>query len=207
MDNASAAVAVSERPLRRDQSALVEAHLAPLFQSDDPAIVAIAVSLRSEVRRSTSPDNGWDFSMIGLRENRAVVSHLRKESARPLVALEVWAVIIEHLQRDSSVIPLTRAQIAAEVGVSPANVSEVMSELFKFGAILRQRVPSSGVRGPGIVRYSVNPWFATRLPKGVRADEQAKVPRPKARAKLRAIEGGLSSERRSRASVVPPPVV
>lgn len=207
MDNASARSVPSDRPLRRDQSLMIEAQLAPLFESDDPAVLAMAAAFRADLRRSTAPDNGWDFSMIGLRENRAVVSHLRKASARPLVALEVWAVIIEHLQRDSSVIPLTRAEIAREVGVSPANVSEVMSELFKFGAILRERVPSPGVRGPGVVRYSVNPWFATRLPKGVRADEQAKVPRPKMRAKLRTIEGGLSSERRSRAPAVRPAVL
>lgn len=204
----SSAAPSSPARLHRDQALFFDNLLAAGVDHPDPYISNMATELKRSVRRNTAPDNGWDFAMIGRLENRAAVSFLRKESTRPLVALEVWAVIIEHLSMNDSVIPLTRAELAREVGCTASHISEVMTELETLGAVTRERHACPGVRGPGVVRYSVNPWFATRLSNGDRVAAQSKVPRPK-RPKLRAIKGGLSSpsERRSRAPLLPMPVL
>ena len=45
-------------------------------------------------------------------QNRAVLSWLREHSSRPRKAVELWALLFEHLRRDTGEITLTRDELA-----------------------------------------------------------------------------------------------
>jgi predicted transcriptional regulator len=72
---------------------------------------------------------------------------------------------------------LTREEMAEQIGEEPSNVSRIMTELEGIGAITRQRLKVAGMRGPGVVRYFMNPNIATHLPKKHRGKAQAKAPK------------------------------
>ena len=108
-------------------------------------------------------------------------------SARPMVAVELWALCFEHLRNDTGEVLLSREQMAEEVGVAPKRVSEVMSELVKIGAISRVRERVPGMRGSGVVRYFMNPNVATQLSGKARDDAQRSAP-------MLALVGGSSGE-------------
>jgi hypothetical protein len=71
---------------------------------------------------------------------------------------------------------LTRDELAEQVGTRPEHVSRIMSDLEGIGAISRQRERVGGLRGPGMVRYFMNPNVGTHLVGLVRDEAQAKVP-------------------------------
>ena len=129
--------------------------------------------------------------MLSPSQNRAVVKYLRSNSARPMVAVELWALCFEHLRNDTGEVLLSREQMAEEVGVAPKRVSEVMSELVKIGAISRVRERVPGMRGSGVVRYFMNPNVATQLGGKARDDAQRSAP-------MLALVGGSSGEVRRR---------
>ena len=143
-----------------------------------------ASELLAALDRSTAADNGWTFLMISPADNAKVVSWLVAHSARPLVAVRLWALCFEHLRRDTGEIVMTREELAEAVGAKADHVSEIMGELEGLGAISRQRVKVAGMRGPGLVRYFMNPRVATHQSGVARVMAQAEAP------KLRSIEGG-----------------
>jgi hypothetical protein len=116
---------------------------------------------------ATADDGDWSFVQMGPSNNRAVVKWLRRNSSRPLVAVELWATLFTHLRWDTLEIIATRAQLAEEIEASPGDVSRVMGELESINAVRRER------HGRG-VRYSLNPHCGTRLPvsKGTPAREE-----------------------------------
>jgi hypothetical protein len=71
---------------------------------------------------------------------------------------------------------LRRDEIADAVGEQPEHVSTIMTELMDFGAISRKREKVGGMRGPGVVRYFMNPKVATHLAGKERDDAQAEAP-------------------------------
>lgn len=104
----------------------------------------------------TASERGWAFVMIGPKENRAVVAWLRENSKRPMAAMAVWAELFTALRFDTGEIALSRAELAERVGVDRDNVSRIMTELVKIGAVSRVR---EGRR----VRYFMNPNVGTHL--------------------------------------------
>lgn len=143
-----------------------------------------AGELLAAIDRSTAADNGWTFVMMSPADNARVVSWLVANSGRPLVAVRLWALCFEHLRRDTGEIVMTREELAEAVGASADHVSAIMGELEGLGAISRQRVKVAGMRGPGLVRYFMNPTIATHQTGVARVMAQAEAP------KLRSIEGG-----------------
>lgn len=129
---------------------------------------------------STSP---WRFLLVSQEANRAVVKWLRQNSVRPMVAAELWAVCLERMKSDGEVMA-TRDELAAEVGVSAVEVSRLMGELVRFGAVSRKRQKIEGMRGLGPVQYFVNPNAASGLGGAARDKAQAGAP------KFTSIEGG-----------------
>ena len=71
---------------------------------------------------------------------------------------------------------LTRDQLAEMVGDTADNVSAIMGELEGIGAISRRRERVAGMRGPGRVRYFMNPVVGTHLAGGERDAAQADAP-------------------------------
>lgn len=104
----------------------------------------------------TASQRGWAFVMIGPKENRAVVRWLREHSKRPMAAMDVWSLLFTSLRFDTGEIALSRAEIAAEVGILPRHVSSIMGELVSIGAVSR-------VREGRKVRYFMNPNVGTHL--------------------------------------------
>ena len=143
-----------------------------------------AGELLAAIDRSTAADNGWSFLMVSPEDNAKVVSWLLDNSKRPLVAVRLWSTLFLHLRRDTGEIVLTREELAEAVGATPTHVSEIMGELEALGAISRHRVKVAGMRGPGLVRYFMNPRVATHQSGVARVMAQAEAP------KLRSIEGG-----------------
>src|SRR5690349_12654757 len=70
-----------------------------------------------------------------------------------------------------------RDELAADLGVTANHVSRIMSELERIGAITRLRVRVPGLRGPGPVRYLMNPRVGTHLSGEARRQAQADAPR------------------------------
>lgn len=94
---------------------------------------------------------------------------------------------------------LRRDQFADELGVAPRVVSTIMSELVAFGAMRRERVRIAGMRGPGAVRYFVNPNAGTHMSGKARDDAQAAHP------VLELVGGSVqASERRRRSPALVP---
>lgn len=125
--------------------------------------------------------------MIRPAQNRAVVDWLEANSKRPMKAMRVWALLFDHLMPHTGQIMLTREEIAENIGIAADDVSKIMNELVKFGAIFSEREKVEGLRGPGLVRYYMNRHVAEV---GSRAtqDELALIPKPG--VKLEVVRGG-----------------
>lgn len=139
------------------------------------------------IDRQTKSDRKDAFVMLSPAQNLAVVKYLREHSKRPLVALELWALCFEHLYPNTGQVMLTRDELADALKVKSDDVSEIMGELVKFGAIFAKRVKVGGMRGPGMAQYFMNPHVAEY---GSRrsAEELAQIPLPGFEPKV--IEGG-----------------
>lgn len=123
----------------------------------------------------TAAENGWTFVMLSPAQNQAVVRWLVRHSSRPQRAVELWAVLFAHLRRDTGEITLTRDELAELISDEPDNVSRIMGELEGIGAISRRRERMAGMRGPGMVRYFMNPNVATHLAGQARDQAQAQT--------------------------------
>lgn len=158
--------------LRADQAAQLRDALRP-FEGEMPSAVR---ELRAHIDRQTAARNGWTFVMISAEQNDAVVNYLAEHSARPLIALKLWSLCFKHLDRDTGEIVLTRDHIAELLGVTADHVSGIMGELVKAEAIITRRERVNGTRGPGRVRYFMNPLVGTHLTGGERDAAQAAAP-------------------------------
>jgi hypothetical protein len=127
------------------------------------------------IDRETAADNGWTFVMLSPAQNRAVVNWLLAHADRHRPALALWALLFEHLDRHTGMILLTRDELAEQIGTHPDIVSTIMSDLEQIGAIVRRRERVAGMRGPGTVRYFMNPNVGTHLVGLVRDEAQAKA--------------------------------
>lgn len=175
--------------LREDQAEQVRQALLPFFDNPDfdhDALGRVMVT----VQRITTPTPGTTepFVMIRPAQNLAVIRWLNANSKRPQKATEVWAILFDHLFPHTGQIMLTREEIAEQVGISADNVSRIMNELVKFGAIFSKREKVAGMRGPGLVRYYMNRHVAEV---GSRATQEELALIPKPGAKLTVINGGL----------------
>jgi CRP-like cAMP-binding protein len=168
--------------MRADQADRLRQALLP-FEEELPE--QVVRDLRHHINRLTSSRNKWTFVMLSPEQNAAVVNWLVEHSGRPLVAVRLWALCFEHLDEETGEIHHRREQIAESLGVDPDDVSRIMSELVKMGAIIRRRERIAGLRGPGPVRYFMNPRVATHLAGTARDLAQAEAP-----TLLTLLEGG-----------------
>jgi hypothetical protein len=127
------------------------------------------------IDRETAAENEWTFVMLSPAQNRAVVKWLLEHAERRREALDLWALLFEHLDRRTGMVLLTRDELAEQVDTHPDNVTRIMADLESIGAISRRRERVGGLRGPGMVRYFMNPNVGTHLVGQVRDDAQAKA--------------------------------
>ena len=145
--------------LRREQAAALRQMILEFEGLPDHAAKAII----GAIDRETAAENGWTFVMLSPAQNRAVVNWLLAHAERPREAVALWVLLFEHLDRGTGIILLTRDELAGQVGTHPDTVSRIMSDLESIGAISRRRERVGGLRGPGMVRYFMNPNVATHL--------------------------------------------
>ena len=154
------------------------------FEGEMPEAVK---ALIGHIDRQTASRNKWTFVMLSPSQNRIVVDYLADHSARPLVAMKLWALCFDHLRTDTGEILLTREEIAEKLGQRVQEISELMSELEAFGAIIRRRQRVAGLKGPGMVHYFMNPRVATHLSGQDRDKAQSNAPL------LQLMEGGKTA--------------
>ncbi len=140
--------------------------------------------LIATIDRQTVSKSGWTFVMLSPEQNASVVQWLADNSARPIVAMRLWAQLFNNLRTDTGEIVQTRDELAEALGAKPTEISQIMGELATIGAISRVRERVAGMRGPGLVRYFMNPRVATNLTGAARDQAQAEAPL------LALIEGG-----------------
>lgn len=133
--------------------------------------------LLANIDRRIAAENGWTFVMMSPDDHDRVVEWLAAHSVVPVVAMRLWSKLFRHLRWDTGEVMQTREELAEAVGVAPGKVSVVMTELESIGAISRQRVKIAGMRGPGAVRYFMNPTVATHLTGAARDKAQEQAPK------------------------------
>ncbi len=65
--------------------------------------------------------------------------------------------MLTHIEPNTGLVTLTREEIAQTAEIKPQEVSRAMTRLENLGAITRERVKIPGLKGPGMVRYRINP--------------------------------------------------
>jgi CRP-like cAMP-binding protein len=157
---------------RADQAALLREALLP-FEAELPEQVRDVIGY---IDQQTASANRWTFVMLSPAQNDAVVNYLVEHSKRPLVAVRLWSLCFKHFRSDTGEILLTREEFAEKLGTTAPHISEIMGELVKIKAIITHRERVRGMRGPGMVRYFMNPNVATNLGGAARDEAQAKAP-------------------------------
>jgi hypothetical protein len=158
--------------LREEQAAALRQLVLAFPGLPEPAVGAIVVA----IDRETVATSGWTFVMLSPAQNRAVVNWLLENSSRPQKAVSLWSLLFEHLRRDTGEIMLSREEMAEQIAEEPKHVSTIMTELEGIGAISRRRERVAGMRGPGMVRYFMNPNVGTHLVGAARDKAQARAP-------------------------------
>lgn len=158
--------------LREEQAVQLRAALLP-FEHDMPGQVR---ELVAHIDRQTAARAGWTFIMISAEQHDAVVEWLEANSRRPMKAMRLWSLLFTCVDRDTGEVLLTRDQLAERLRMPSQDVSEIMSELEGINAIIRRRERVAGMRGPGRVRYFMNPVVGTHLAGGERDTAQAEAP-------------------------------
>lgn len=132
---------------------------------DEDAIGRIVAAV--DARTATS--EGWTFVMLSPAQNAQVVSWLANNSKRPKVAAVLWAQMFTAMRNDTGEIMLNRNELAKLAKIRPAEVSSIISELVRIGAIIRRRDGRH-------MRYFMNPNVATHLGQKARESAQAEAP-------------------------------
>ncbi len=174
---AAAITTLATKPerLRRDQAERLKAVLQEI-EAQVELPTGLMRDLFGVVAKRTVSHARWTFVMLSPAQNNTVVQHLVEHSSRPLVAVRLWAMCFEHLRDDTGEILLSRDKIAEALHELPNNVSAIMGELEACGAIIRRREKVAGMRGPGLVRYYMNPRVATHLAGAERDRAQETAP-------------------------------
>jgi hypothetical protein len=156
--------------LKSEQAAQVRQAVLALPGLPEQAVSVIV----STIDQQTAAENGWTFVMLSPADNDFVVSWMLEHSKRPQMAMRLWSKLFLHLDRQTGEILQSREELAASINSKADHVSEIMGELESFGAISKRRVKVAGLRGPGMVRYFMNPNVATHNTGKARTDAQAK---------------------------------
>lgn len=157
--------------LKREEARELHALLATVADDENrrPSMRLSAMRLQAEVRRELSSDAKWEFVMISPKQNALVARHIRQNSARPAVCLELWALCLRDMDWDTGEVLSSRHVFAKELGVKPAVVSRLIGELVKCGVLSRSFMDDLGNR-TGTVRWFVNPRIGTHLRSTVERD-------------------------------------
>jgi hypothetical protein len=116
------------------------------------------------------------FIMVYIDDFDAVSDWLEKNSRSPHVAVRLLRKILRFVHPTTQEILRSREELAELIGCTPREVSRVMQEMVSIQAVRRERRPAEGMRGPGVVRWHVNPRLGTHLPKDLRKQAYGQAP-------------------------------
>jgi hypothetical protein len=108
------------------------------------------------------------FIMVYIEDFNAVADWLEEHSRSPRAAIRLLRQMLRFVHPTTQEVLRSREELAELVGCTPREVSRLMHELLSIQAVRRERRPVEGMRGPGTVRWFVNPRLGTHLPKGLR---------------------------------------
>lgn len=117
----------------------------------------------------------WRFSMISCVSGAAIARHLRANSRRPAVAMELLWICLREAQFNDGVVGMSRNRLAHELKVEPREISRLMTEFLRIGVVTREVVDEDGIR-LSAPRYRVNPRVATNARRAVRKTVQEIAP-------------------------------
>lgn len=120
--------------------------------------------------KTPKPQKSEPFVMLTASQNAAVIDWLSQHSKRRNEAVRLWALLFTALHPSSGEIMLSREEMANRIGIVPADVSRIMSELVSIGAVVREK------RGRS-VRYGMSPYIATHQTGDQLAEARANAPR------------------------------
>ena len=160
--------------LDQERANKLRQHILAFDEFDLPEEAVRAVILA--IDKQTATARGWTFVMLSPSQNAAVVGWLRHNSARPGVAMQVWAEMLTGLRIDTGEIMVSREELSKRVEAPLTSVSQVLTELEGIGAISRRRERIEGTRGPGRLTIFVNPNVATILKGKARDKAQQATP-------------------------------
>ena len=114
-----------------------------------------------------------EFSQKYSKESQALLTDAALQQNPEVYQQQAMAVLFNNLRTDTGEIVQTRDELAELIGDTPDHVSQIMGELGSIGAISRRREKVAGMRGPGLVRYFMNPKVGTHLTGAARDKAQA----------------------------------
>lgn len=173
-------VPIRERYTRAEVRSVREALMALPDGALRPAVLAMTLN---DLDRRVEPDSEvsiWPggFVMISREQTAAVwkaIDALPAKDRRQQVH-HAFRLVLLNLRPSTGEVDLFRDQFADEMGCSPNHVSAAMSVLERLGVIVRSRRRLEGMRGPGVVVYSINPhvgWNGNLDARRERAGEHA----------------------------------
>ncbi len=130
----------------------------------------LASELLHVIDRHTASEDGWRFVLFGPLQNRVVVRRIHEHSKRPRMTQLLWAELYCNFHPMTGEVLLSRKQLADAVGTSLRHVSESLSELLRFDALIRRQEGRS-------VTWFMNPNIATGLTGAARDEAQRAAPR------------------------------
>lgn len=162
------------RLTRVELQALREVPLGELVrdESRSPALRLMARRMLHDGDGCGFSDDKELYSMVFPRAYYEIVRTLRRHSARPAVAMELLALLVQCADFDTGEIKRSRPALAADLDVSPKVVSLLMGELFKLGAVERSYNDGEGHRVRAC-RYFLSEKIATHLKGKAREDARA----------------------------------
>ncbi len=161
--------------VRRDRTFRLR-HGAEELRDEAPQLAA---DLLHVIDRHTASEDGWRFVLFGPKQNREVVRWIQAHAKRRHLSQLLWAELFCNFHPMTGEVLLDRKQMAEAAGTSPRHVSEALSELLRFGALIRRQEGRD-------VTWFINPLVATGLTGAARDEAQRAAP------KLAVIQGGAS---------------
>jgi len=127
-------------------------------------------------------DRDWPggFSMISLAQIGRVWDWIAKlpASSRPSDVDAAFKLVLQHIVPGTGEVALTRDQFAEKLRWRPARVSVALNVLADHDVLIRSVTKVRGLRGPGVVSFSINPNVAWNGDLDVRKREASKRPLP-----------------------------
>lgn len=142
--------------LTPDQGMRLQAALDALLAGHPEAAQLFRDDWRNQVASRTRSTEGWSFVQIDPTITRAVSQWITDHATRKRETRQVWETALCHIDRRDGRILLDRAQLAAELGLQPHNVSTCLAQLVRIGALERIQLGRSAF-------HRLNPHIATKL--------------------------------------------